>query len=118
MASIKVGVVVGVVLQQGGKILLVQQSKPAAYGLWGFPGGQIEEGESFEDAAIREAQEESGYSVALDHPLATFHFGPNQPVFHPFSAHITGGELKIAHNEILDARWFTPAEVRDMSGQP
>ena len=34
-------------------------------GLWGLPGGGIEYGESIEQAAIREMQEETGYTVKV-----------------------------------------------------
>jgi 8-oxo-dGTP pyrophosphatase MutT (NUDIX family) len=34
-------------------------------GLWGLPGGRVETGESASEAAIREAQEETGFEVAL-----------------------------------------------------
>lgn len=37
---------------------------------WGFPGGGVEPGEGFEEAAYRELEEETG--VRLDHELACF----------------------------------------------
>lgn len=50
-------------LDKGGKILI---GKRAEYitdgGQWGFPGGGIEKGERFVDAALRELEEETGYN--------------------------------------------------------
>lgn len=44
-----------------GRILLQRRVDT---GLWGIPGGSMELGESFEDAAIREVREETGLDVA------------------------------------------------------
>lgn len=117
MADVRAEVVAGVLLQQAGKVLLLQQKKPSAYGLWSFPGGHVEEGETFEQTAIREAREESGYEVAIDHELLVMHHAPAKPVIHTFAGHISGGELQFPEHEILDAQWFTPAEIRAMQGQ-
>jgi ADP-ribose pyrophosphatase YjhB (NUDIX family)/mannose-6-phosphate isomerase-like protein (cupin superfamily) len=112
---IKVLVVAGVVLYRDGKVLLVQEKQPKAYGKWNLPAGKVDAGETIEQAAIREAKEECGYDVALDYQLPIVHTPADSPVLHAFAAHITGGELKFPKSEILDAKWFTPAEVQAMA---
>lgn len=47
-----------VVLHEG-HALLVQRGKASGYGLWGFPGGHVEWGETAQEAAIRELHEET-----------------------------------------------------------
>ena len=42
------------------QVLLVRRANPPDQGLWGFPGGKIELGESLRDAAERELLEETG----------------------------------------------------------
>jgi 8-oxo-dGTP diphosphatase len=47
------------ILIKDGKVLLGKRLKKAGYGQWGFPGGHLEEGESFVAAAKRELFEET-----------------------------------------------------------
>jgi phosphatase NudJ len=52
-----------VVVRKGDRFLLVQESK---YGEpWYLPGGRVEAGESFADAAVRETREEAGIPVRV-----------------------------------------------------
>src|SRR4051794_25942985 len=52
-----------VVVRKGDRFLLVQESK---YGEpWSLPGGRVETGESFIDAAVRETREEAGIPVRV-----------------------------------------------------
>lgn len=74
-------VVAVALLDKGGRILLQRRREGGVHGgLWEFPGGKVEPGESPESAALREIEEELG--VKLD-PSAlsrlTFASGPAQP---------------------------------------
>jgi len=111
---IKIYVVAGVVVKQDGKYLLVQEKKPSAYGLWNLPAGHVEEGQTIEEAAIKEAKEETGYNVELIRKLGIFHKNADKSCKHAFLAKIIGGELSIPENEILDVRWFTYDEILGM----
>lgn len=69
---------VGVVLTDGqGRILLGERVKDGEEPSWCLPGGAVEPGERFEDAAVRELREETGIgdagpprvlAVVVDHP--------------------------------------------------
>lgn len=85
--------VVCLVFLRGGKILLEQRlDHNAFYGKWAFTGGKIESGESTEEAAIREAMEETNLK-----PLRIKHFS----TFEEFSR---SGEKFIFHG-VLISEW-------------
>lgn len=48
-----------------GKVLLATRTKPPADQLWSLPGGKVEVGETLEEAALRELQEEVGVSARI-----------------------------------------------------
>ncbi|MFN2166807.1 MAG: NUDIX domain-containing protein, partial [Anaerolineae bacterium] len=53
-------VAVGVIIRENDRIVLIQRDKEPAKGLWTFPGGAVELGETVHQAARREAREETG----------------------------------------------------------
>ena len=57
MSSLIIGI--GIVINDLGKALIAQRTyEQSMGGLWEFPGGKVEKGESFEKALIREINEE------------------------------------------------------------
>lgn len=68
---------------RNGQLLITQRHAHAHHGgLWEFPGGKREEGETFEQCLVRELQEELGVTVAVgglleslthDYPEKTVH---------------------------------------------
>ncbi len=56
----------GVLIEKNGKILLVQRKFSPWKGLWQAPAGFVEWGETPEETAIREAEEEAGVKVKLE----------------------------------------------------
>ncbi|MCX6792833.1 MAG: NUDIX domain-containing protein [Candidatus Falkowbacteria bacterium] len=116
---ITTNIVAGVVIKRDGKYLLVQESRPGTdvHGLWNLPAGKVDEGETIEQAAIREAKEEIGYDVELIRKLGIFQAHVQTPPKHAFEAKIIAGDLAWPKDEIQDARWFTYQEVNDMENQ-
>lgn len=55
---------VSVAVCDGDKVLLVLRGREPSRGLYAFPGGRVEAGETDEEAAIREVFEETGLSVS------------------------------------------------------
>jgi len=107
-------VVAGVVIKKDNKFLLVQEKQPKAYGLWNFPAGRVDVGDTIEQTAIKEAKEESGFDVELIRKIGIFQDLATEAVKHAFEAKIIDGELTYPEDEILNAGWFTFEEIKEM----
>lgn len=103
-----------VIRDNSGKYMLVQEAQEKVRGLWNLPGGLVDKDESIEDAAVREAKEESGLEVKLVEKIGIWHEAVGTPVRHAFFVKVVGGEVRPQPGEILDARWFTYDEIMQM----
>lgn len=65
-------IVAGSVVEKDGKILLCKRAIEPRKGYWTLPAGYMELGESVEDAARREAQEEALADIEIDRVLAVY----------------------------------------------
>ena len=63
--------VVAAIIEKDEKILIAQRLKGEFAGLWEFPGGKIEEGETPEQALIREIEEEFDTELNIEKYLTT-----------------------------------------------
>jgi 8-oxo-dGTP pyrophosphatase MutT (NUDIX family) len=77
-----------VVILEHGKVVLIRRVR-AGQTYYLFPGGGIEEGETPEGAAVREAYEELGVVVALDRLLAMVQFEASAQYY--YLARVVGG---------------------------
>ncbi len=65
-------IVAGSVVTKGDRILLCKRAIEPRLGYWTLPAGFMEEGETVEEAARREAQEEACADIAIDRVLAVY----------------------------------------------
>ncbi len=85
--------------------------------LWSLPKGHIEPGETAEQAAIREIEEETGILGAIIAPLGTIDFwfvAEDRRVHktvHHFLLRATGGELSDADIEVAEVAWVPLVEL-------
>jgi 8-oxo-dGTP diphosphatase len=99
----------GIVLIQDGKVALIERHR-AGLNYFVFPGGGVDEGESAEQAAIREALEELGIQVAIKQKVAEIRFGPKSRQVYFLVEHISGEFGSGAGEEYTDADPNDPEE--------
>nr|MBA3270179.1 NUDIX domain-containing protein [Acidobacteriota bacterium] len=104
-------IAVGTVIEMDdGKIVLVRRAIEPGYGKWVFPGGYVDRGEEITLAAIREAREESGLEVTLDHLINIYSYAGRTPIIVVYAATCIGGLLAV-DDEGLEARAFEPVDL-------
>ena len=116
-ATRPIAAVLAVVIRAG-QVLLVQRANPPDAGLWGFPGGKLEFGESLLAAAERELLEETGVKAiakrvfnAVDALDCSEDGDPRQHfVLIAIQCQWLEGE-PCASDDALDARWIPIEEM-------
>jgi ADP-ribose pyrophosphatase YjhB (NUDIX family) len=102
-------VVAGTIPEQDGRVLLTRRSINPGRGLWTYPGGFVDFGETVTDAAVRETFEETGLRVELAGLLNVYSL-PGAPVIVVYQARVTGGTLTpCEENDLLE--WVQPAAI-------
>ena len=109
---------VSAAIVRDGKILVVRRARRPALGVYTFPGGAVEVGETLAEAVAREVLEETALSiepVALaGHREAIIRDKQGQVERHfvilCFAARWLAGETQL-NEELDDARWVDPAEI-------
>jgi len=80
----------GIVLIEDNKVALIKRHRSGVE-YFVFPGGGVEEGETPEEAAIREAMEELGVEIIVKQKVAIIHFDSSTQIY--FLAEQVGGEF-------------------------
>ena len=92
---------------------MIQRGRPPSKGKWAFPSGFIELGETPEEAALREREEESGVTGEILDLIGVYH--ENSEVWGDilvimYLVNVTGGEVR-AGDDAVDARLFLKGEI-------
>lgn len=102
------------IIMRDGKILLVKRGAEPFLGMWALPGGRIEDNETIEECAAREAMEETGAKIEVGQLVGIYsdpERDPRQVVAAAFICTFLGGELKPQPGEIAEVAWFPLARL-------
>lgn len=114
----KVIEVVAAVIYKDGAYFTTQRGYGEFEGMWEFPGGKIEPGESREVALKREIREELGVDITIDKFLCTTDY--NYPSFHLtmhcYLCSVVSGEIEL--REHMSARWLTTKTLDSVEWLP
>ena len=91
-----------------GKSLLLKRNAEAEFsaGMWNFPGGRVEKGESLSEAIVRETKEETGLTVKPSGDCTFTYYYPNNEKEHAimavyyFKAALIGGAVSVNHESV------------------
>lgn len=110
--------VVAAVIGEDDKIFATARGYGEFKGMWEFPGGKIEEGESPHQALVREIKEELEVEIEVGERIQSIEY--DYPTFHLsmdcFWAKIVAGEIVLKEAEA--ARWLTRDELMDVEWLP
>lgn len=115
MKSIRVS---AAVIHKDGKIFATQRGYGEYKGKWEFPGGKREEGESGEEALMREIKEELDSIINVETLICTTDF--DYPTFHltmdVYLASLVEGKLTLLEHE--DAKWVSLDSIDSLDWLP
>ncbi|MBI4536711.1 MAG: NAD(+) diphosphatase [candidate division NC10 bacterium] len=105
-----------VLIRDGDRILLTRKSFWSK-GRYGLVAGFLDIGESLEAGVRREIHEEVGVQVRDIRYVGSQYWPFPSQIMIGFVATYAGGEIRVDHSELEDARWFSVHELPEIPGQ-
>lgn len=108
---------VDTIIIEDNKVILIKRLNNPFKDHWAIPGGFVEYGEKVEDAAVREAKEETGLDIELTKLVGVYSDPDRDPRGHTvtvaFLSKIIGGTLK-SDSDAKDAKFIDISELKNM----
>jgi 8-oxo-dGTP diphosphatase len=96
------------------RLLMVRRIKQEGSLEWAGPSGQVEPGETPEEAAVREVREEVGLTVAVERPLGDrIHPATGRHLIYFACRIVSGDPALVADDEISAIEWCDMATVKE-----
>lgn len=109
-------VVGAIIMDESGKICLVQETKGPWAGKWNVPLGHLEYGETMPAAAKREVKEETGYDIELTALLPPQNASLDNSFRILYLGKIIGGSPdERQKDDISSVKWFTISEIQQLA---
>lgn len=110
--------VVGAVIVRDGQILCAQRGTGSLAGMWEFPGGKIQAGESPRDALIREIDEELLCEVVVEDEVTTtsYEYDFGVVTLTTFWCELVSGEPTLTEHTAV--QWLRPSELDQLDWAP
>jgi 8-oxo-dGTP diphosphatase len=113
MAAAEVHAAGGLVVRDDGRVAVIHRPR---YDDWSLPKGKLDPGESFEDAARREVEEETGVRARIVGELDPARYVDNKgrdKLVRWYRMELDGapGDF-VPNDEVDELRWLTPDEAR------
>lgn len=107
-------VALGVVLHEGRILVALRKANAFLGGLWEFPGGKREAGESYAACVVRELREECGIEVKPVRELLPVRhdYSEKRVVLQPYLCHMIGGSPSACASQKL--KWVTLEELASL----
>lgn len=111
--------VVGAVVIDDDRLLLIRRSNEPNIHLWAVPGGAVEEGETVHEAVVRELFEETGLEGACGQIIGWSEILPTQPgerhlVILDFEVNLFETADPVAGSDAAAARWVPLSDVAEL----
>jgi 8-oxo-dGTP diphosphatase len=103
----------GGVVVRDGRVAVVHRPK---YEDWTLPKGKLDPGEDFEEAALREVEEETGLRCELGRELPSTHYRDSKDrpkVVRYWEMTPVAGEF-VPNSEVDELRWLEPDEAAEL----
>ena len=110
--------VVAAIICDGDKVFATQRGYGEFEGMWEFPGGKIEPGESHHEALKREIREELDVEIVVEELVCTVEYDyPNfHLTMHCYFCSIANGEVELLEHK--SARWLRRDELNEVEWLP
>lgn len=100
-----------VAIVREGKVLLIKRAHAPYQHLWTLPGGRLEPGETIEQCAIREIQEEVALTIRNPRPVLTQALGKDGTfMLAVFATRNFSGQIRPS-DEVSDHKWMDPSAL-------
>ncbi len=107
-----------IIIVHNSQIVLIKRLNNPYKDCWALPGGFVEYGEKVEDAAIREAKEETGLEVKLEKLVGVYSDPSRDPRGHTvtvaYIASVIGGELN-SNSDAKDAKYVPICDLEGIN---